>query len=55
LDKAKEGTVWISSVCDPYQPLEARYGLTRSCLKELARKRLVYDLKKRRMKFEVLF
>ena len=38
LDKAKEGRVWISSVCDPYQPLEARYGLTRRCLKELARK-----------------
>ena len=38
LDKAKEGRVWISSVCDPYQPLEASYGLTRRCLKELARK-----------------
>jgi DNA repair photolyase len=38
LDKAKRGTVWISSVCDPYQPLEATYALTRSCLKELARK-----------------
>lgn len=38
LDKAKRGTVWISSVCDPYQPLEAKYQLTRSCLKELAKK-----------------
>jgi len=38
LDKAKRGTVWISSVCDPYQPLEATYVLTRSCLKELAKK-----------------
>jgi DNA repair photolyase len=38
LDKAKRGTVWISSVCDPYQPLEATYQLTRSCLKELAMK-----------------
>jgi DNA repair photolyase len=38
LDKAKRGTVWISSVCDPYQPLEATYQLTRSCLKELAKK-----------------
>jgi len=38
LDKAKRGTVWISSVCDPYQPLEATYRLTRSCLKELAKK-----------------
>lgn len=38
LDKAKLGTVWISSVCDPYQPLEAKYGLTRRCLRELAKK-----------------
>jgi DNA repair photolyase len=39
LEKAKKGTVWISSVCDPYQPLEAEYRLTRRCLEELARKR----------------
>jgi DNA repair photolyase len=25
LDKAKKGMVWISSVCDPYQALEAKY------------------------------
>ncbi len=30
--KKKKGTVWISGVCDPYQPLEAKYGLTRKCL-----------------------
>jgi DNA repair photolyase len=35
LRRAKRGTVWISSVCDPYQSLEAKYGLTRRCLKEL--------------------
>jgi DNA repair photolyase len=29
------GTVWISGVCDPYQPLEARYKLTRQCLEIL--------------------
>jgi DNA repair photolyase len=23
LDKARRGIVWVSSVCDPYQPLEA--------------------------------
>lgn len=34
--KARRGTVWISSVCDPYQPLEAKYQLTRQSLKELA-------------------
>jgi DNA repair photolyase len=38
LDRAKKGTVWISSVCDPYQPLEAKYELTRRCLKELVKK-----------------
>ena len=35
LERAKKGVVWISSVCDPYQPLEAKYKLTRQCLKEL--------------------
>lgn len=28
----KPGRVWISGVCDPYQPLEAKYQLTRQCL-----------------------
>jgi DNA repair photolyase len=32
MKKAKGGAVWISSVCDPYQPLEAKYRLTRRCL-----------------------
>jgi DNA repair photolyase len=26
------GRVWISGVCDPYQPTEKRYELTRKCL-----------------------
>ncbi len=30
--RKKPAEVWISGVCDPYQPLEARYQLTRSCL-----------------------
>jgi DNA repair photolyase len=34
--KAKKGTVWLSSVCDAYQPLEAKYKLTRRCLEILA-------------------
>jgi DNA repair photolyase len=33
--KKRAGTVWISGVCDPYQPLEARYELTRKCLEIL--------------------
>lgn len=35
--RAKRGTVWISSVCDPYQPLEKKYRLTRRCLEILAK------------------
>lgn len=34
--RAKRGTVWISSVCDPYQPIEKKYKLTRRCLEILA-------------------
>jgi len=34
--KKKKGDVWISGVCDPYQPLEAKYRLTRKCLEILA-------------------
>ncbi len=36
LARAKRGTVWVSSVCDPYQPLEESFKLTRQCLAELA-------------------
>jgi DNA repair photolyase len=31
------GTVWVSGVCDPYQPAEKKYRLTRRCLKILFR------------------
>ena len=33
--KKKAGRVWISGVCDPYQPLERKYKLTRRCLEVL--------------------
>jgi len=36
LKRAKRGVAWVASVCDPYQPLEAKYKLTRQCLIELA-------------------
>jgi DNA repair photolyase len=36
ISKKKRGRVWISGVCDPYQPLEAHYRLTRQCLEILA-------------------
>ena len=32
ITKKKRARVWISGVCDPYQPLEAKYKLTRQCL-----------------------
>jgi DNA repair photolyase len=33
--KKKVGRVWISGVCDPYQPLEKKYMLTKRCLEIL--------------------
>jgi len=36
LKRAKRGVVWLSSVCDAYQPLEEKYRLTRRCLELLA-------------------
>jgi DNA repair photolyase len=35
IGKKKVDTVWVSGVCDPYQPLELRYELTRRCLEIL--------------------
>ena len=33
--KGKPGRVWVSGVCDPYQPVERKYRLTRGCLEVL--------------------
>ncbi len=33
--KKRIGRVWISGVCDAYQPLERKYQLTRGCIKIL--------------------
>ena len=40
LPRARRGTVWVSSVCDPYQPVEKARGLTRRCLEELLRRQM---------------
>ncbi len=34
--KKKRARIWVSGVCDPYQPLEGHYRLTRQCLEILA-------------------
>lgn len=36
IKKKRIGTVWKSGVCDPYQPLEKKYELTRRCLEILS-------------------
>jgi DNA repair photolyase len=33
------GTVWVSGVCDPYQPVEAEYELTRQCIRIIVENR----------------
>ncbi|MEM2210356.1 MAG: radical SAM protein [Nitrososphaerales archaeon] len=38
LKRKKFGKVWISSLCDPYQPLEERFKITKSCLEILIKK-----------------
>jgi DNA repair photolyase len=35
IKRKKRGRVWISGVCDPYQPFEAKYKLSRRCLEIL--------------------
>jgi DNA repair photolyase len=32
------GRVWVSGFCDPYQPIEGRYNLTRRCLEILLKR-----------------
>ncbi len=36
ITKKKRGRVWVSGLCDPYQPLEVKYEITRQCLEILA-------------------
>jgi DNA repair photolyase len=36
ITRKRKDRVWVSGVCDPYQPLEGKYKLTRQCLELLA-------------------
>lgn len=36
ITRKRKDRVWVSGVCDPYQPLEGKYQLTRQCLELLA-------------------
>ncbi|NIO38058.1 radical SAM protein [Candidatus Bathyarchaeota archaeon] len=36
IEKKRPGRVWISGVCDPYQPLEKKYEISRKCLEILS-------------------
>ncbi len=36
IHRKKQARVWVSGVCDPYQPVEAKYGLSRQCIGILA-------------------
>ncbi len=36
ITRKRPDRVWVSGVCDPYQPLEGKYKLTRQCLQILA-------------------
>jgi len=35
VQKKRVGRVWISGICDPYQPIEKKYELTRDCIRIL--------------------
>jgi DNA repair photolyase len=47
ITRKEPGRVWVSGVCDPYQPLERRYRLTRRCLEILIQSRWPFTVQTR--------
>jgi len=43
LTKKRPGKINMSTVCDPYQPIEAHYNLTRACLEVFAKFRMISE------------
>jgi len=39
-----KGSVLIGSVCDAYQPIEKRYGLTRSCIQQFVAHKVAFSV-----------
>jgi DNA repair photolyase len=35
-EKKTRGTIWLSGTCDPYQPVEKKYELTKGCLEVIS-------------------
>jgi DNA repair photolyase len=44
LSRRERGEVWLGSVCDAYQPVEEKYGVTRMCLEQLAKAEMPVSL-----------
>lgn len=42
--RKKTGRVWVSGVCDPYQPLEKKYMITKQCLDILVEHRWLFTV-----------
>lgn len=39
-----DGSVLVGSVCDAYQPIEKRYGLTRECIRQLSEHNISFSV-----------